>query len=87
MTDETKPVETTKSIPPVAGKGHEHRMGPPGCTQFQSYNAVSATYLGFDGQHHPCHEAAGQVARNQVAGNQAARTQSPRKPSPPDLKH
>jgi hypothetical protein len=83
---ETKPVETTKSIPQVAGNAHE-RMGPPGCTQFQSYNAVSATYLGFDGQRHPCHEAAAQVARNQVAGNPAARTQSPHKPSPADIKH
>jgi hypothetical protein len=62
-------------------------MGPPGCTQFQSYNAVSATYLGFDGQRHPCLEAAGQTARNQLAGNQAVRTQSPHKPSPADIKH
>jgi hypothetical protein len=84
---ETKPVETTKSIPHVAGRAYEHRMGPPGCTQFQSYNAVSATYLGFDGQRHPCQEGAGQPARNQVAGNQAARTQSPHKPSPVDIKH
>jgi hypothetical protein len=83
---EAKPVETTKSIPQVAGRAHE-RMGPPGCTQFQSYNAVSATYLGFDGQRHPCREAVGQVARNQVAGNQAARTQPPHKPSPADIKH
>jgi hypothetical protein len=84
---ETKPVETTKSIPQVAGRAHEHRMGPPGCTQFQSYNAVSATYLGFDGQRHPCGEAAGQVARKQIAGTQAARTPSPHKPSPADIKH
>jgi BA14K-like protein len=84
---ETKPVETTKSIPQVAGKAREHRKGPPGCTQFQSYNAVSATYLGFDGQRHPCGEAAGQVVRKQVAGTQAARTQSPHKPSPADIKH
>jgi len=83
---ETKSVETTKSIPQVAGKAHE-RTGPPGCTQFQSYNAVSATYLGFDGQRHPCLDAAGQVARHQVAGNQVARTQSPHKPSPADIKH
>jgi hypothetical protein len=83
---ETKSAETTKSIPQVAGKAHE-RMGPPGCTQFQSYNAVSATYLGFDGQRHPCLEAAGQTARNQLAGNQAVRTQSPHKPSPADIKH
>jgi hypothetical protein len=83
---ETKPVETTKSIPQVAGKAHA-RTGPPGCTQFQSYNAVSATYLGFDGQRHPCLEAAGQVARSQVAGNQAVRTQSPHKPPPADIKH
>ena len=83
---ETKPVETTKSIPQVAGNVHE-RMGPPGCTQFQSYNAVSATYLGFDGQRHPCLEAAGQTARNQLAGNQAVRIQSPHKPSPADIKH
>ena len=82
----TKSVETTKSIPQVAGKAHE-RTGPPGCTQFQSYNAVSATYLGFDGQRHPCLDAAGQVARHQVAGNQVARTQSPHKPSPADIKH
>jgi len=84
---EAKPVETTKSIQQVAGKPHEHGMGPRGCSQFQSYNAMSATYLGFDGQRHPCHEAAGQVARNQVAGNQAARTPPPRKPSPADIKH
>lgn len=83
---ETKSTETTKSIPQVAGKAHE-RMGPPGCTQFQSYNAVSATYLGFDGQRHPCLEAAGQTPRNQLAGNQAVRTQSPHKPSPADIKH
>jgi len=83
---ETKSAETTKSIPQVAGKAHE-RAGPPGCTQFQSYNAVSATYLGFDGQRHPCLEAAGQTARNQLAGNQAVRTQSPHKPSPADIKH
>ena len=88
---ETKPVEaksaeTTKSIPQVAGKAHG-RTGPPGCTQFQSYNAVSATYLGFDGQRHPCLEAAGQVARYQVGGNQVARTQSPHKPSSADIKH
>jgi len=83
---ETKSAETTKSIPQVAGKAHE-RMGPPGCTQFQSYNAESATYLGFDGQRHPCLEAAGQTARNQLAGNQAVRTQSPHKPSPADIKH
>jgi hypothetical protein len=86
-TAEAKPVETTKSIQQVAGKPHEHGVGPRGCTQFQSYDATSASYLGFDGQRHPCHEAAGQVARNQVAGNQAARTPSPRKPSPADIKH
>ena len=86
-TDEVKPVETTKSIQQVAGKAHQHRIGPPGCTQFQSYDAVSATYLGFDGQRHPCGEATGQVARNQVAGTQAARIPSPHKPSPADIKH
>jgi len=84
---ETKPVETTKGIQQVAGAIHEHGAGPPGCTQFQSYNAVSATYLGFDGQRHPCHAVVGQVARNQVAGNQAARTQASHKPSPADIKH
>ena len=86
-TAEAKPVETTKSIQQVAGKPHEHGAGPRGCTQFQSYDATSASYLGFDGQRHPCHEAVGQVARNQVAGNQAARTPSSRKPSPADIKH
>jgi hypothetical protein len=87
---ESKPLETTKSIQQIAGKAagkaHEHRIGPPGCTQFQSYNAVSATYLGFDGQRHPCGEANGQVARNQVAGNQAARTQPAHKPAA-EIKH
>jgi hypothetical protein len=86
-TVDAKPVETTKSIQQVAGKAHEHRMGPRGCTQFQSYDAVSASYLGFDGQRHPCGEAAGQGTRKQVAGTQAVRTQSPHKPSPADIKH
>jgi BA14K-like protein len=84
---EAKPVEATKGAQQVAGGAHEHGMGPPGCMQFQSYNAVSATYLGFDGQRHPCRAVVGQVARNQVAGNQAARTQLSHKPSPADIKH
>ena len=84
---ERKTAETTKGIPQVAGAARERGVGPPGCTLFQSYNAVSATYLGFDGQRHPCRAAVGQVARNQVAGNQAARIQAPHKPSVADIKH
>ena len=84
---EAKPVETTKGIQQATGAAHERGIGPAGCTQFQSYNAVSATYRGFDGQRHPCRAAVGQVARNQVAGNQATRTQSSHKPSPADIKH
>jgi hypothetical protein len=84
---DTKSVETTKGTQQVAGAAHERGVGPSGCTQFQSYNAVTATYLGFDGQRHPCRAAVGQVARNQVAGNQAVRTQLSHKPSPADIKH
>ncbi len=86
-TVDTKTVDTKKGIQQVAGAVHQRGIGPPGCTHFQSYNAVSATYLGFDGQRHPCRDAVGQATRNQVAGNQAARTQPPAKPSPADIKH
>lgn len=91
------PANAKPAAPPVNAAAHDHAMGPSGCTLFRSYDAASATYLGFDGQRHPCHEVAGQSARNKVtgdkvagnkvAGNQAAGTQAPHKPSPTDTKH
>jgi hypothetical protein len=44
-------------------KSAERGVGPSGCTHFRSYEATSATYLGFDGERHPCREAAGQSAK------------------------
>jgi hypothetical protein len=44
-------------------KSAERGVGPSGCTHFRSYEATSATYLGFDGERRPCREAAGQSAK------------------------
>lgn len=85
-TSEGKTVEITKGIQRAAGAAHDYAMGPPGCSQFRSYHAVSATYLAFDGQHRPCHEVAGQPSRSRVAGNQPAPKQISHTASPAAVK-
>jgi len=65
---------------------HDKSAGPRGCSLFRSYNAAAGTYLAFDGQHHPCHEAAAHPAAGKLAGAQTARVQAPQKPAAADRK-
>jgi hypothetical protein len=58
------PVKLTAQPAALSPKHAERAIGPPGCAHFRSYNAIAGTYLSFDGQRYPCHEAAAnQVSR------------------------
>jgi BA14K-like protein len=49
-----KPVETVALQKRVEQTPRDHATGPGGCQHYRSYDAASATYLGFDGQRRPC---------------------------------
>jgi hypothetical protein len=49
-----KPVATDALQKRVEHEPHERAMGPSGCQHFRSYDAASATYIGFDGARRPC---------------------------------
>jgi hypothetical protein len=88
-TAQGRAVEIAKGVQPIAPAARDHAMGPPGCTKFRSYNAVSATYLAFDGQRYPCREVAGRPTQTQsrIAGNQPAPKQGSPTVSPAAIKH
>jgi len=88
-TAQGRAVVIAKGVQPIAPAARDHAMGPPGCTRFRSYNAVSATYLAFDGQRYPCREVAGLPTQTQsrIAGNQPAPKQGSPTVSPAAIKH
>ena len=59
----TEPVDSIR-LPKRAERGaRERTIGPPGCTQFRTYDATSGTYRAFDGQRRQCRDVVGQSLR------------------------
>src|ERR1700730_9397913 len=59
----TEPVDSFRSPKRAVREARERTIGPPGCTQFHTYDATSGTYRAYDGQRRQCRDVVGQSFR------------------------
>jgi hypothetical protein len=59
----TEPVDSIRLPKRAEREARERTIGPPGCTQFRTYDATSGTYRAFDGQRRQCRDVVGQSLR------------------------